>query len=99
MDLRDLKYNVFNNAEGFTREQTDEIVDLFLDVLVASIETGERVTIRNVGSFYLNERKGYYTTSVKDPNEQMYIKPTTTVKFTPSKYLKEIVNESKEEDE
>ena len=93
MDLKDLKYNVFKNTEGYTRQETDQIVDLFLDLLVSAIDSGERVTIRNFGAFYLSERPGYYTTSVKDPTKQMYIKPTTSVKFAPSKKLKDLVNE------
>ncbi len=42
---------------GFTKKQSRQIVDTFLEIIKNTLESGECITIRHFGKFYVRERK------------------------------------------
>ena len=44
---------------GISKRLSKEAVDLFFEMMVRSLERGERIEIRGFGSFRVHEYKGY----------------------------------------
>ena len=74
-----------------TENDAGIIVDVFLDGLKKGLEAGDRVTIKNLGSFYLQERKP--RTALNPRNQELIDVPAkTVVKFKSAKKLYDKIN-------
>ena len=76
---------------GYTRKKSIEIVEILLELIKRSLESGEDVSISGFGKFCLNqklERRGRNPATGKD----MMLAPRKTVTFRCSGKLREKLN-------
>ena len=74
-----------------TENDANIIVDVFIDGMRKSLDSGDKVTIKNFGTFFLQNRKAR---SAVDPRNQepIEVPAKTVVKFKSSKKLYDMVN-------
>lgn len=68
-------------------------VDTFLDVVLETLGTGERIEIRGFGIFQIEERDGRKTRNPRT-GEAVTVGPKRTVRFKMGKELRERVREA-----
>ena len=76
---------------GFTKNHSFEIVEILLELIKKTLESGDDVTISNFGKFCVKEqreRRGRNPATGKD----MMLKPRKVVTFRWSRNLKEKLN-------
>jgi len=80
-----------SNKTMITEKDACIIVDVFLDGIKKALERGERVKVKDFGSFYLQERKA--RTAMNPRNQEVVQVPSKTViKFKSSNKLYDMVN-------
>ena len=77
--------------EGFSKRDTQIIVESFLSVISECLERGEEAKINYFGTFYVGKRKARTTTDVCDSNKVINIPESYDVRFKPGKPLKKAV--------
>lgn len=70
------------------RPNAEELLNGFLNDIVAALKNGERVNISGFGTFVMSERKGRSGRNPKT-GETIDIAPSRTAKFKAGKSLKE----------
>lgn len=74
-----------------TERDANIIVDVFLNGVTEALDAGEKVMLKNFGTFLLQERKA--RTALNPRNQQVVDVPAkTVVKFKSSKKLYSMVN-------
>lgn len=86
----DLAEEVARRAE-LSRNDAEEVVKVVLDSLVDSLNAGEEVELRGLGSFRFRERGPRRGRNPKT-GEQVNVPAKKVVYFTPGKLLKELIN-------
>jgi integration host factor subunit alpha len=82
-------------TNGYTQQKAFETVEIMIELIKRSLETGEDVLISNFGKFCVKKktkRKGRNPATGKD----MMLAPRKVVKFQSSRKLREKVNRQKE---
>ncbi|MGE5237019.1 MAG: HU family DNA-binding protein [Acidobacteriota bacterium] len=76
---------------GMPKAHAARAIEVMVDALVDWLQSGERVAIPGLGSFYTSERPAR---EVRNPRtgEIVRVAPSRTVRFRPGKELKAIVN-------
>lgn len=96
MNKAELSNKVHSKLEGLSKRDVALVVDLTIESIIESLESGEKVTLYGLGTLDLKPRKGYYTNDVHNDGQLKYIKPSTTVHFKPSRILKNKLNDKGE---
>ena len=78
---------------GFTKVETDYILNTILDTVKNSLENGERIEIRGFGNFTVKHLPGKEARNPKT-NEKVWVKERYMPKFKVSKLLIDSVNKS-----
>jgi DNA-binding protein HU-beta len=75
-------------ATGKTKKEVAEIVDAFLEKIIENVKAGKKVTFLGFGTFEekVNKEKEGFNPKTK---EKIRIPASKTIKFRPSKNLKE----------
>ncbi len=76
---------------GYTKNQSIEMVEILLEIIKRTLESGEDVLISRFGKFCINEkneRRGRNPATGKD----MMLKPRRVVTFNCSRKLRERIN-------
>lgn len=68
---------------GMTKEKTKQVLNAMIKVGANALKKGERVTISNVGSFYVSTRAAR-TGRNPQTGKSITIKPKKVVKFKPN---------------
>jgi integration host factor subunit beta len=84
--------NALKNQNGFTRQQSEKIVDIFFDTMTEALSKGERVEIRGFGSIFVKDYKSYTGRNPKT-GEPVVVKPKKLPFFRCGKELKERVDQ------
>ncbi|WP_054031380.1 HU family DNA-binding protein [Desulfatitalea tepidiphila] len=79
------------NQNGFTRQQAENVVDIFFNTMADALAKGERVEIRGLGSIFVKEYKSYTGRNPKS-GEPVKVKPKKLPFFRCGKELKERVD-------
>lgn len=87
---RDLAKYIAKRVD-LTEDESRAVLTALLEYLVGSLERGERVVIRNLGTFVPYERKGR-TYKVPGLSEGVVKGPDRYVRFRPGRYLLEAIN-------
>lgn len=74
---------------GFTQNEVLDIVQKTIDLITEALGNGDRVVLRNFGTFTLKEVKAKVGRNPKNPAKNVPIPPRTVVKFKVGKTLKE----------
>lgn len=85
--------NELKNENGFTRQQSEVIVDTFFDTMADALAKDERVEIRGFGSIFVKNYKSYTGRNPKTGAPVM-VKPKKLPFFRCGKELKERVDQS-----
>ena len=83
--------NELKNQNGFTRQQSEIIVDTFFDTMADALSKGERVEIRGFGSIFVKSYKSYTGRNPKT-GDPVQVKPKKLPFFRCGKELKERVD-------
>lgn len=83
--------NELKNQNGFTRQQSEFIVDTFFDTMADALSKGERVEIRGFGSIFVKSYKSYTGRNPKT-GDPVQVKPKKLPFFRCGKELKERVD-------
>jgi integration host factor subunit beta len=83
--------NELKNQNGFTRQQAENVVDIFFNTMADALAKGERVEIRGLGSIFVKEYKSYTGRNPKS-GEPVKVKPKKLPFFRCGKELKERVD-------
>lgn len=83
--------NELKNQNGFTRQQAENVVDIFFNTMSDALAKGERVEIRGLGSIFVKEYKSYTGRNPKS-GEPVKVKPKKLPFFRCGKELKERVD-------
>jgi len=83
--------NLLADATGLTKVDVEIVINGFMYHIMESLQTGDRVEIRNFGSFYNKER---FPRVVKNPrtNRIVPVDHRFVPIFRPAKYFKQSVN-------
>lgn len=76
---------------GLTKTRTGQFVDAFIETVTAALEAGEKVQIVNIGKLEPVTGKARTGRNPKT-GEPVHIEPSTRIKFTASKTLRDAVN-------
>lgn len=74
---------------GFTQNEVLDVVQKTIDLITEALGNGDRVVLRNFGTFTLKEVKAKVGRNPKNPAKNVPIPPRTVVKFKVGKTLKE----------
>jgi DNA-binding protein HU-beta len=87
MNKKDIAENIYKKVE-IKRFEAYGFIDLLIEAVALRLNAGEKVTISNFGTFKVVNRK---KKKVINPNnkQSMVIPERKTVKFLPSKWLKD----------
>jgi integration host factor subunit alpha len=88
------KANIIENIaeqNGFTKQQSVEIVETLLETVKHTLESGEDVLISGFGKFKINEKKERLARN-PETGESMMLAPRKTVTFHCSGKLRERLN-------
>lgn len=88
----DIVENVFNSVDDITKKQVGETFDAIFEAITEILETGERCSVPNFGSFNVRERaarKGRNPAT----GEEIQIPASKSVGFKAGTALKEAVND------
>ena len=91
---RDLVEKTTASLEGFLKKDIGKAVDIIIETMSDSLDSGKRVEIRGFGSFSVRTRKARQTKNPKT-GKVMDIPPRKTLHFAMSKSLKESLIEKK----
>ncbi len=83
--------NELKNQNGFTRQQSEIIVDTFFDTMAEALSKGERVEIRGFGSIFVKIYKSYTGRNPKT-GDPVQVSPKKLPFFRCGKELKERVD-------
>ena len=83
--------NELKNQNGFTRQQSEIIVDTFFDTMADALSKGERVEIRGFGSIFVKSYKPYTGRNPKT-GDPVQVSPKKLPFFRCGKELKERVD-------
>ena len=90
MTKADLIDSLARRAE-MTRQKAEEIVNGFLDDIVAALKNGDKINVSGFGTFSISERKGRTGRNPKT-GEAIEIAPSRIAKFKAGKLLKEALS-------
>jgi integration host factor subunit beta len=82
---------VAEKAPGFTRVQTEIIVDVFFKSIMDALGRGEKVEIRGFGNFRLKERAARKARNPKT-GDQVEVAAKRVLHFKMGKDLREMIN-------
>ncbi|MDO5450141.1 MAG: HU family DNA-binding protein [Akkermansia sp.] len=74
---------------GLTQNEVLDIVQKMIELVTASLGNGDRVVLRNFGTFAVKEVKAKIGRNPKDPAKNVPIPARSVVKFKVGKSLKE----------
>ncbi len=80
---------------GLTQSDVLEVIQKAVDIVTASLGAGDRVVLRNFGTFAVKEVKAKVGRNPKDPAKDVPIPARRVVKFKVGKTLKEAAAKSK----
>lgn len=83
--------NAVKNKNGFTRQQSEKIVDIFFSSMSDALAEGKRVEIRGFGSIFVKDYKSYTGRNPKT-GEPVLVKDKRLPFFRCGKELKERVD-------
>lgn len=73
------------------RQRAEEIVNGFLDDIIAALKKGDKINVSGFGTFSISERKGRTGRNPKT-GETIEIAPSRVAKFKAGKILKEAIS-------
>lgn len=73
---------------GVSQQNTENVVDAFVENVISSLQAGEKVTIAGFGRFEMRERKSKAYTNPKTKT-QSQLKPTSIPGFKASGLMKQ----------
>jgi len=82
---------LIRNQTGFPKNRSSEIIEILLEIIKSTLESGEDVLISNFGKFCVNQkdkRKGRNPAT----GEDMMLAPRKVVTFTCSGKLRDMIN-------
>ena len=94
MTRSELIMKVYEDLEGYTRKQTEIIVETFFDAIKSALMKGEKVELRGFGNFKVKTRKPRQARNPKT-GEQVEVPPRRVIHFKPGRELKEALNSKK----
>ncbi len=83
---RDLVVSV-SDQTGFTQKQVAAVIDVLLEKVVDGLAKGGRVSLRELGTLEVKERKAKVGRNPKKPDHEVIIPARATVKFRPATLL------------
>lgn len=78
---------------GVSRKSVGKALDAVLDAACVALQNGEELHLSGVGVFTVREREAYTARNPKT-NEPVEMSASKRITFTPSKALKEKINET-----
>lgn len=77
------------------RKQAEEVVNVFLESIVSSLQGGDKVELRGFGSFRLRQRNSRIGRNPRT-GEKVAVPPKMIPYFKPGKELKELINQERD---
>ncbi len=74
---------------GVSKKEAELMLEAFVDVVVATLQTGGTVNIAGFGAFSPKTRAGRIGVNPQNPKEKIQIPPVTVPKFKAGKGLKD----------
>lgn len=78
------------------RKQAEEVVSVFLESIIESLRSGDKVELRGFGSFRLRKRNSRIGRNPRT-GEKVAVPPKMIPYFKPGKELKELINQDGDE--
>jgi DNA-binding protein HU-beta len=77
---------------GFSQKKTSEILAVLLKILTATLASGDSISLRGFGKFYLRDQK---ERTIRHPltGKIINVSPKSVVKFKSFKFLREAIND------
>lgn len=92
---RELVGRIADKLNNLTQEEILEVVQTAVDVITECLGQGDRVVLRNFGTFTVKEVKPKVGRNPKDPAKDVPIPARSVVKFKVGKTLKEAAANAK----
>ena len=74
---------------GVTKKQADDMVELFVQIVIETLQKGGEVTIAGFGAFSAKRRAGRTGVNPQNPTEKIQIPSVVVPKFKAGKSLKD----------
>jgi integration host factor subunit beta len=91
MNKSDLIKNISENTDSLNEEDLEQTVNIILKLISNSLNNGDRVEIRNFGTFSVRSRDQRISRNPKT-GTSVLVEPKNHPYFRASKYLKESLN-------
>jgi len=91
MNKSDLIKKISENADSLNEEDLEQTVNIILKLISNSLNNGDRVEIRNFGTFSVRSRDQRISRNPKT-GTSVLVEPKNHPYFRASKYLKESLN-------
>ncbi len=91
MTRSELINRVYEELEGYTRKQTEIIVETFFDALKEALLRGEKVELRGFGNFKVKTRKPRKARNPKT-GESVDVPERQVIHFKAGRELRELLN-------
>ena len=91
MNKSDLIKKISENADSLNEEDSEQSVNTILKLISNSLSNGDRVEIRNFGTFSVRKRDQRISRNPKT-GTSVLVEPKNHPYFRASKYLKESLN-------
>ena len=91
MNKAELITNIAEKS-GLTKKDAENALNAFLDTVMESLSTGERVQLVGFGTFEVRDRKAREGRNPRNPEEVIQIPASKAPVFRAGKTLKDIVN-------
>ena len=91
MNKSDLIKKIFENTDSLNEEDLEQTVNIILKLISNSLNNGDRVEIRNFGTFSVRSRDQRISRNPKT-GTSVLVEPKNHPYFRASKYLKESLN-------
>ncbi|MGN0869344.1 MAG: HU family DNA-binding protein [Akkermansia sp.] len=76
-------------GNSFTQNQVLDVIQKTIETITEALGNGDRVVLRNFGTFTVKEVKAKVGRNPKEPSKNVPIPPRTVVKFKVGKNLKD----------
>ena len=91
MNKSDLIKKIFENTDSLNEEDLEQTVNIILKLISNSLNNGDRVEIRNFGTFSVRSRDQRVSRNPRT-GTSVLVEPKNHPYFRASKYLKESLN-------
>ena len=85
---------VLSEKTTLGKDQVEKVLTAFEEVIIASLQSGQEVTLTGFGTFLAKKREARMAVNPRNPSEKINVPAVTVPKFKAGKNLKDALKNS-----